>query len=140
MKVLLGKIKRRLTRLASAFIPHNTRYKAVGFYRTSREYVESEEGKGARCIEVDPGGVSYQIIPSELNDACLQYYKSPERVTIPPSIVTEVPEAREYQDIIFGGTILSKHNKVIGDISYYEPTPDGQNRRPVEENSIFSRK
>lgn len=140
MKVLQGKIKRRLTRLAAALVPYNKRYKALGFYRTSQEYIHSEEGKGARCIEVEPGNLSHQVIPKELNDACLRYYKSAEQVKIPPSLVTEVLEGREYQDVIFGGTILSKQNKVIGDISYYEPNPNGQGRRPVEANSIFTRK
>jgi|GEM_PF-1854008 len=140
LKVLKGKVERRLSRMWVNWIPYNTAYRPSGYYATAEEYTQSEEGQGARWVEVYPAYVSYSNVPADLNDTCLEYYKSAPQHPVPPAIIAEVLDARECQDILFGGTIMSRSGKVIGDISYYEPLPNGKGREPVQQNCLFGRK
>jgi len=140
LKVLKGKVERRLSRIMVKVIPYNTAYKPTGYYETAKEYAQSEEGKAARWIEVYPAYVSHSDVPSDLNDTCLEYYKSAPERAVPPAILAEVLDAREYQDSLFGGTIMSRSGKVIGDISYFEPGPNGKGRAPVQQNSLFQQR
>ncbi|MES2734610.1 MAG: glycosyltransferase family 61 protein [Bacteroidota bacterium] len=140
MKPIYKKIKRKLTQLLVRVVVYNKHYKPIGFYRTAQEYSQSAEGMGARWMEIYPSYVSKQVVPRELNESCLSYYKSEEESLIPATIVAEVLHGREYQDVLFGGTIISQTNKIIGDISYYQPNPDNQRREPVEKNNLFKQK
>lgn len=137
LKVLKGKVERRLSRTWVRWIPYNTAYRPTGYYATAEEYAKSEEGQGTRWIEVCPAYVSYSNVPSDLNDTCLEYYKSAPQQSVPAAIIAEVLDAREYQDTLFGGTIMSRSGKIIGDISYFEPLPDGKGRVLVQQNSLF---
>jgi capsular polysaccharide biosynthesis protein len=138
MQIAFRKVKNKIISTLKEIIYYNYYYRPSAVYQTSKDYQAAELAKGRKVhyIEIYPQLHSRLEIDAELYKACSHYF-IPVRETVTTYLVIEVPGGRIHTDNDLSVAVISRNNRLIGDVSF--SYKEGRIIAPAQ-NAIFRQK
>jgi capsular polysaccharide biosynthesis protein len=126
MNPFMSKVQRKLNQCKNRFIPYNYKYRPKQLAASSKKYAEECKQAYLECHEIAMEQVYKLPIPDDLYDCLTPYQLVDGRdedsettlVTKNDYFIDVIPEGRLYTDNLFLVWVMTKENKLLGDVSF----------------------